>query len=731
MSIPNGVRLTFGTPLPAGLSYRIVGRFYVPEAGNKDVEGKQTLIGPGLLVNGNAAENSYKHPNSVDGAGVVQYDTWMQVEFLTQAFPDELEYLDFRFYTNDFATHPEVWYLDNLSIESFDAEAVVIEVEDLPGLKDVYKDYFVVGTTGNARALTGVRFELINKHFNSFTHENELKPLSVQYNEGVFTFDSSDEMTAILLENGFTVVGHTLVWHSQSPHWFFEDQTREQAQERLETHIKTVMRHAGLDLIAMDVVNEAFKNSTDGSDWRDGLREEGWIQVLGPDFIEIAFRAADEARQEIGRPDLKLYYNDFNLDEAGKSTDVYNMVTELREKGVPIDGIGMQAHYSQNTSPANVKRSLELFATIPGIEVSVTELDITIQSSQGNLSLTAAEELQQGALYAQLFALYKEYAMGPANPDPSKRLIPRVTIWGTTDDVSWRGDRNPLLFDRTFKAKGAYYAAADPEGYMEQHGIVNVNAPRQIPKASAVRGTPAIDAEMDDLWLEAQEIAIDRPVASGPVNATAKARTMWDDEYLYVWIEVTDPILDEGSQNEWEQDSVEVFVSEQNHGNASYTSGDGQYRVSVSNHQSFNARNRGEGFQSAAKVTDNGYIIELAVKLYEVTPAIGNVVGFDIQINDGTDGRRTALAIWSDLTGMGYTDASNWGELTLLETLPQEEPEPEPEATEEPPAATPTPTEPPAEESGGFGGWVWLIVGAVAVAAATIAVFTITKKKKK
>gem|GEM_PF-2595212 len=342
------------------------------------------------------------------------------------------------------------------------------------GLKDIYADYFLLGTCGDLGTLApdGPDLELILRHFNAFTFENEMKPQYVQGAEGEFSFERINQITSRLRGHGIAVIGHTLAWHQQTREWMWDDKSK--AQARLEAHIEAVIRNSGPHMTSIDVVNEAFSDGgwQDGDGWRGGLRRNaGWYTALGADFIEIAFRKADDVRREIGRPDLKLYYNDHSLHEEGKAAAVYGMVAELRGRGVPIDGIGMQSHYSQNISLEDVRRSLELFNTLPGVEVSVSELDVAVSGQEENASLTADGDALQGKLYAGLFSLYREYAQGPANPDESKRLIARVTVWGVTDAASWRQDRHPLIFDSQYGAKGAYYAVADPEQYLK--GVVS------------------------------------------------------------------------------------------------------------------------------------------------------------------------------------------------------------------------------------------------------------------
>lgn len=338
--------------------------------------------------------------------------------------------------------------------------------DELHGLKDIYKDYFLIGTCGDIKMLSNPYWEVLSKEFNSFTIENAMKPQYIQSKEGQFNFDAAGEITAVLADHDIAVIGHTLAWHEQTPGWMWDD--RDKAKERLEAHIDAVIRNCGPQLTSIDVVNEAFADYTGDSDWRKNLRQDtGWYTVLGADFIEIAFRKADEVRRDIGRPDLKLYYNDYGLHSPAKADAVYRMVTELRAKGVPIDGIGMQSHYSETLSVDDVENALAHFNTIPGVEVSISEMDISIIGSGGNLSLTADQSAIQSELYARLFTVFKKYAKGQANTDESKRLIARVTVWGVTDGSAWLGKSNPVLFNRQFEPKEAYSAVANPEKFLE------------------------------------------------------------------------------------------------------------------------------------------------------------------------------------------------------------------------------------------------------------------------
>jgi endo-1,4-beta-xylanase len=120
----------------------------------------------------------------------------------------------------------------------------------------------------------------------------------------------------------------------------------------------------------------------------------------------------------------------------------------------------MQAHYTTTTNPANVRASIERFAQL-GIEVHITELDVTVAGSSGQEALTAEQELRQAVLYARLFVIFKEF----------KDVIERVTFWGLDDSTSWRADRFPLLFHRDLTPKLAYHAVINPEDFLRERGL--------------------------------------------------------------------------------------------------------------------------------------------------------------------------------------------------------------------------------------------------------------------
>lgn len=324
-------------------------------------------------------------------------------------------------------------------------------------LAEAYSDYFLIGTIYTPNTLVDPERSLVIEQFNCITPENIMKPESMQPSEGYFAFALPDAMLKFAEENNIKVVGHTLVWHQQSGRFLGQTSDREKAIEQLRNHIMTVVGNYKGRIMSWDVVNEAIKDDTplpaDG-DWTKCLRETQWLRSIGPDYIEMAFRFAHEAD-----PDAKLYYNDYNMNDETKANVVYAMVKDLKAKGVPIHGIGMQGHYDTNVSIASVEKSIKKFSEL-GVEVSITELDISINDASVSKSLTEEQEVRQAIVYAKLFQLFKQY----------KDNIVRVTFWGTVDSKSWRRDKFPLLFRNDYTPKEAYFAILDPEKYLAEHG---------------------------------------------------------------------------------------------------------------------------------------------------------------------------------------------------------------------------------------------------------------------
>lgn len=329
----------------------------------------------------------------------------------------------------------------------------------IPSLREIYQDYFEIGAAvsiaGWSSKTIDTHQDLIKKHFSSLTAENEMKPDALQPRQGQFNFSDGDKMVDFALSNGMKVRGHTLVWHAQTPDWFFRDKdgnridqktviTEEDRQlviERLENHIETVMKHYAGKVYAWDVVNEAISD-----DWQYILRQDSpWFRILGEDFIEIAFRKAHEVD-----PDAKLFYNDYNAVMVYKRGRMAQMLKGLLDKGVPVHGVGIQGHWGVN-GPAidEIEDALKMYADL-GLEIHITELDIGMDGK------SLAEQAER---YREVFALFKKYS----------HAITSVTLWGISDAATWRPNDNPLLFDKNQEPKPAFWAIVDTDKSWEQN----------------------------------------------------------------------------------------------------------------------------------------------------------------------------------------------------------------------------------------------------------------------
>ncbi len=319
-------------------------------------------------------------------------------------------------------------------------------------LYKVMKDYFKIGAAVNPMTIKSQE-SLIKKHFNSLTAENEMKFSHIQPSERNFTFDSADQVVTFAEQNKKVVRGHTLVWHNQTPDWVFHDKDgglidRDTLFNRMKNHIDTVINRYKDNIYAWDVVNEAVSD-------KDGefIRPSKWLDIAGEKFIEKAFQFAHEAD-----PKAKLFYNDYNESVPSKREKIVRLVKSLKEKDVPIHGIGLQAHWNLHSpSLEHIKRAIESYASLD-VQLHITELDLSVfdhHDSRTDLKQPTEQMMQlQAERYYQIFQLFKEY----------KDYIDSVTFWGVADDYTWldnfpvRGRRNwPFLFDTNHQPKQAFW----------------------------------------------------------------------------------------------------------------------------------------------------------------------------------------------------------------------------------------------------------------------------------
>lgn len=554
------------------------------------------------------------------------------------------------------------FYVDDINFEQIGSDPIEVDLE-LQSIQEAYQNEFTIGNIVSTPDLESPRLDLLTHHHSLVTAENAMKPDGV-YDGREFDFSGVNSLVERVNEENLELHGHVLVWHSQSPEWHHTENgvtlSREEALENMRVHIRTVMENFG-EIRSWDVVNEALDGNWENpEDWRSNLRNTGWLRAIGDDYIYQAFSYARQVADENGWDDMVLYYNDYNDHVQGKARTMYYMVDDINEQYAAenpddsrklISGLGMQGHYNIDINPENVKQSIERFEQL-GIEIGITELDVTTNTSD---QYVEAEWIRQGQVYARIFQIFREHS----------ESINRVTFWGLNDANSWRSDRFPLLFDGSLRAKPAYYAVIDPDAFLEEYPLEDAVANQGY----AVYGTPEINAEIDSIWNEAPVLNMNRMQQAHEILASGTGRVLWDEENLYVLYQVTDSILDISAEAAHEQDSVEAFVNETGEATTSYIDGVGQYRVNYENEASINPSIYGEGFQSATRMTGSGYVVEMAIPWKNVTPEAWETIGFDIQINDARDGARHGVAAWNDYTGGGWQDPSVFGELTLVNSL--------------------------------------------------------------
>lgn len=335
------------------------------------------------------------------------------------------------------------------------------------GLKDYYKDFFIMGVAVSPRALEGAEAGFIKKHFASITAENAMKMGPIHPEENRYYWDDADRIVAFAQTHGLKLRGHVLCWHEQTPSWLFKDDagntvSKEVLLQRLKEHITTVVTRYKGKVYAWDVVNEVI--SDDSTEY---LRNSTWFKICGDEFISKAFEYAHAAD-----PEALLFYNDYNAVRPEKRDRVYRLMHDLKSKGVPVHGLGIQGHWSIfEPSETELRAALEKYASLD-VNIQITELDVSIyrwekfprKRNAGEADdFTAALEQQQIEQYRKIFNVFRDY----------KNVITGVTFWNISDKHSWldnypvKGRKNyPLLFDRHLQPKRAYWEVVkfDPAG---------------------------------------------------------------------------------------------------------------------------------------------------------------------------------------------------------------------------------------------------------------------------
>lgn len=410
------------------------------------------------------------------GTVTVAKGTWVKLEGSIE-IPLDTTSAKFYFETNYNSSPTDDFYIDDVEIKEEIKNTDTTNTDtkntdtkkDSGSLADAYSDYFTIGAATSDSVLNNpLTKSIVLSQFNTITMENEMKPNSLldyrtnstnpaTYNTSpALNFTNLEKYLKFAQDNGLKVRFHTLVWHSQTPRWFFTENytttvnaplvSKEIMLKRMESYIKQIMQYTKNypDVIyAWDVVNEAIEGS--------GYRTNGslWYQVIGEDFVEKAFEYA----RKYSYDKAGLFYNDYSTYDTTKRNTIYNMVKKLKDKGL-IDGIGMQSHIDMNyPSLSAYEDTIKKFSEL-GVQINITELDMH------NTLNTEAALKQQAARYKALFEiLVRLKRNGTAN-------ITSVTFWGVLDSGSWltnfkRETSYPLLFDKNGLPKPAFDALID------------------------------------------------------------------------------------------------------------------------------------------------------------------------------------------------------------------------------------------------------------------------------
>ncbi|HKB91231.1 MAG TPA: endo-1,4-beta-xylanase [Opitutaceae bacterium] len=333
-----------------------------------------------------------------------------------------------------------------------------------PSLCQTYQNDFLIGVALHSHYSPAEKTLLVH-NFNALTPENCMKPEATHPSEAQWTFEDGDDLVKLAVENHLQFFGHNLVWHNQTPNWFFLDGEKSASRDlviaRLKNHIQTLVTRYRGKIRGWDVVNEAISDKKD-----EYLRPTKWLAALGEDYLVLAYRFAHEAD-----PRAELQYNDYSIEEPVKRAKAVRLIKALQAAGVPIASVGIQGHWSLDKVPfADVEASILAFREL-GVKVAITELDLDViprkvigaeasAHEQSNNELVKSTPLspemaqRQAEQYAQLFRLFLRY----------KTDIVRITFWGLDDGRSWLNTwpvkryNHPLLFDRNLKPKPAFFA---------------------------------------------------------------------------------------------------------------------------------------------------------------------------------------------------------------------------------------------------------------------------------
>ncbi|MFD2612070.1 endo-1,4-beta-xylanase [Paenibacillus gansuensis] len=567
----------------------------------------------------------------------IQPQTWtlLQGEFL---FPEALEYQEISLKVDsDSAPGTFSYYLDDVKV----APKISRIEMDIPSLKEVLEPYFPVGAAIEPASVTADGdHQLLEKHFSSLTAENAMKAYVIHAEENAYNWAPADAIVNYAQANGMKVRGHALVYGLSTPDWFFKDGERpldpadpadvELVDRRMKQHIVDIVtRYEGMGhgIYAWDVVNEALDEKQP-----DGIRRNLFYTFLGASYIEKAFQYAHEADMADGTKDIKLFYNDFMETDPARKAVIIKMLKDFKQRGIPIDGMGMQTHIGldQPTSKS-LSDAIDQYAET-GVEVQITELDLDIydryQSAQYQLPREA--DAAQGYRLKELFAMFRQKA--------EEGKLTGVTFWGIYDGKSWlnmeeygHGYQNaghPLLFDRDYKAKQAYWGIVDPS----KLSVLTR-------EAGSGHGTPVLDCQTDLIWnyLRQEQLA----------GGMAGFHILWDSGHLYVLASVKDTTKDPSDQ-------LELFIDPNN------TKSDGlepdDLQITIKRDGTANQ----DGVSARVLETETGYIVEASIAINALLLEEGKEIGFDLRVTQGD-----TVTSWNDPLNSQERGTANYGTLQL------------------------------------------------------------------
>lgn len=347
------------------------------------------------------------------------------------------------------------------------------QIEKSTYLCDIYDGYFSIGSAVKTSNVNELGDLMLN--YNSITAEYEMKWDILESEKGKYDFSRADELISWAEDRDVKVRGHCLMWYSNVPEWFTEGAYgRQEALKVIDGMIEKVMTHFGDTVYVWDVVNEALHDYITADQLMTGdiyrnadvdkkhFNREGvfdWYALTGTDYIKQAFKSADRVRNELGLDELKLYYNDYSLNNPNKVQACVKLVMMLKSEGIAIDGIGMQAHYNLSDYLANQEKWVDDFEnaiktyTNLGLDVQITELDITpVSYEEGKIPIE--QEVKQAEMYGKIFEICREYA-GQRNLGCGR--VTNVTTWGVKDSSG----NVKFVFDEAGQPKDAYYKITD------------------------------------------------------------------------------------------------------------------------------------------------------------------------------------------------------------------------------------------------------------------------------